>query len=617
MTNKNHLLLLFTIAALMLLVAACVPVQPQTVTVVEPVEEVEAPQEVAEEAEVEEEVEEAVSARGTGGTLNILYWQAPSTLNSHLASGTKDYDAASIVLEPLANYDEAGNLVPVLAEEIPTLENGGIAEDLMSITWKLKEGVLWSDGSPFTAEDAVFTWEYCVNPEAGCSNVSIAFEGVKNVEAVDDLTVTITFEAPTPFPYTPFVTSLGMIIQKEQFQDCLGAKAQACSEQNSAPIGTGPYKVVEFKANDVVTYEVNENFRDPNKPFFSEVVMKGGGDAASAARAALETGEVDYAWNLQVEPQILDSMAAAGKGQLVTAFAGNVERILINFTNPDPALGDQRSVWTEEDPNPHPFLSDIKVRQALSMAIDRGVISDQLYGAAGQPTCNILTGPPAVVSTANDACLTQDIEGANALLDEAGIIDTDGDGIREKDGTPLRILYQTSTNPVRQKTQALIKQWWSEIGVETELKDVDAAVYFGGDVASPDTYNKFFTDVQMFTNGPSGTDPQSYLANWLCKNSDGSLNIANAGNQWLGNNVERWCSEEFDALFQELTETAEPEQRAEIAKQLNDMLVQNYVILPLVFRGSVSAHANSLQGVRVNGWDSEMWNIEDWTRSSQ
>jgi peptide/nickel transport system substrate-binding protein len=213
--------------------------------------------------------------------------------------------------------------------------------------------------------------------------------------------------------------------------------------------------------------------------------------------------------------------------------------------------------------------------------------------------------------------LTQDIAGANALLDEAGITDSDGDGIREKDGVPLRILYQTSTNPVRQKTQALVKQWWSEIGVETELKNIDAAVFFGGDVSSPDILGKFYADVQMFTNGPDSTDPQNYLSGWICKKSDDSLNIANASNQWLGNNTERWCSEEYDALFQTLTETADPAQRLEIAKQLNDLLAQNYVNLPLVFRGSVSAHANSVLGVRLNGWDSELWNIEDWTRSGQ
>jgi peptide/nickel transport system substrate-binding protein len=626
--NKQRLFLLLSIAAVMLLIAACGgAAQPETITVVETVVvekevQVEVPKEVikevevVKEVEVEKEVEKLVTARGTGGAVNLLYWQAVSIVNPYLSSGTKDFHAGSVVLEPLAEYDEASNIVPALAAEVPTLDNGGVAEDLTSITWKLKEGVLWSDGTPFTAEDVAFTWEYCVNPESGCSSAA-SFEGVENVEAVDDLTVKITYDAPRPYPYVAFVGQLTPVIQKAQFQDCVGAAAQGCSEQNSFPIGTGPFKVKEFKANDVVTFEVNENCRDPNKPFFSEVVMKGGGDAASAARAALETGEVDYAWNLQVEPQILNAMAAAGKGKLVTAFSGNVERILINFTNPSPDLGDKRSEWTPEDPNPHPFLTDPVVRQAMSMAIDRNVISTQLYGAAGKPTCNILSGPPQVVSAANDACLTQDIAGANAMLDEAGIVDSDGDGVREKDGVPLVVLYATSTNPVRQKTQALVKQWWSEIGIETELRDIDAAVYFGGDVSSPDTLGKFYFDVQMFTNGPDSTDPQNYLSNWICEKSDGTYNIPNAGNQDLGNATERWCGEEFDAAFQELTETADPEQRVELAKQLNDLLAQNYVNLPLVFRGSVSAHANSLLGVRMNGWDSELWNIEDWSRSGQ
>ena len=138
--------------------------------------------------------------------------------------------------------------------------------------------------------------------------------------------------------------------------------------------------------------------------------------------------------------------------------------MLLNQTNPDPDLGDARSVWEEGNPNAHPFLTNPTVQQALSMAIDRNVIAEQLYGSAGRATCNIWPGPPAFASTANDACLTfgteEMIAEANAMLDEAGIVDTDGDGIRELDGVPLSVLYQTSTNAVRQSTQALIKQAW-------------------------------------------------------------------------------------------------------------------------------------------------------------
>jgi peptide/nickel transport system substrate-binding protein len=541
----------------------------------------------------------AEPGRGTDGTLNILYWQAVTIMNPYLSTGTKDYDAASLVLEGLVEYDPEGVLHPVLVEEVPTLENGGISEDLTSITYKLLPDLVWSDGTPVTSADVVFTWQYCTTPETGCSSTT-PFTGVSNVEAIDELTVQITFEGPQPFPYGPFGGQLSPIIQQAQFADCVGARAQECSEQNNAPIGTGPYKVREFTPGDVVVFEINENYRVPDKPHFAEVILKGGGDAPAAARAVLETGEVDYAWNLQVEPAILNEMAAQGNGTVVSAFAASVERILINFTNPDPELGELRSEWTEENPNPHPFLSDINVRQALSMAIDR-------------PTCNVLAGPPAVVSTANDACLTQDIEGAIALLEEAGYTDSNGDGVREKDGVELRILFQTSTNAVRQKAQALIQQWWQEIGVATELKNIDAGVYFGGDPASPDTLGKFYADVQMFTNNPDNTDPQTYLAGWMCKDGE-NINISSAENQWLGNNVERWCSEEYDAKVVELRATTDPTERQRIAKELNDMLAQNYVNLPLIFRADVSAHSNTLGGVLINGWDSEEWNIEDWFR---
>ncbi len=527
----------------------------------------------------------ATPGRATDGTLKMIYWQAVSIMNTYLSSGTKDYHAASLVTEPLMWYDPDGIPVPALAAEVPTLENGGISEDLTSITYNLKKDVVWSDGTPFTSDDVVFTWQYCTDPEMPCSNIS-NYEGVANVEAIDPLTVKVTFDGPKPFPYGPFNGMLSPIVQKAQFADCMGARAQECSEANTMPIGTGPYMVKEFRANDIVTFVANPNFRIADQPHFAEISMKGGGDAAAAARAVLETGEVDWSWLLQVEPAVLNPMAEKGIGTIYTSFGASVERILINFTNPDPALGDNRSNWMADGSTAHPFLSDINVRQALSMAIDRNIIAEQLYGFAGKPTCNIVAGPPAVASTANDGCLVQDIEGAKTLLEDSGWVDSNGDGVREKDGVELRVLYATSTNAVRQKTQALVQQWWQEIGVATELKNVDAGVYFGADPASPDTLNKFFFDVQMFTNNPDTTDPQTYLSGWLC-GKDGE-NIAKVSNQFNAQNYERWCSPEYDALFATYAGTKDPAERAELAKQLNDMIVQNYVNFPVVFRGDVS-----------------------------
>ncbi len=542
--------------------------------------------------------------RGADGQVNILYWQAPSTQNPYLSGGTKDIESSSLVLEPLANYDPAGEMLPTLAAEIPTLDNGGVSEDLTSITWKLKQGVVWSDGTPFTAHDVVFSAEYCLHPEGGC-NATPKFADVTSVEALDDHTVKITFGVAKPFPYGPFVGNDSPIIQKAQFESCIGAKAPECTTENFGPIGTGPFMVKDFKANDTIQYVMNEQYREEGKPHFSSVLFKGGGDAAAAARSVLETGEFDYAWNLQVEPEILSQMEAAGKGTVIAAFGPSVERLMINKTNPDPALGDERGTVK----HPHPFLTDAKVVRALSLAIERDILVEAGYGAAGKVTCNVLPAPDAYASTNNDWCKTQDVEQAKALLDEAGWNDTDGDGVREKDGVKLSVIYQTSTNSVRQGTQALIKQMWAEIGVETELKNISASVFFGGDQSSPDTFQKFFADIEMYTNNFNGTDPEAYMGSWTC------AQIPSPDNQWVANNMPRYCNEEYDTLVAKYAVTAEPAERQAIAKKLNDMLMEDGAIVPLIHRGRVAAHSNTLGGVDMTAWDSEIHNIENWHRA--
>ena len=545
----------------------------------------------------------AQAERGAQGQVNIIYWQAPSILNPYLSGGTKDLEAASLILEPLARYDETGSMVPWLAERIPTVENGDVSEDLTSITWTLQEGLSWSDGTPVTAQDVKFTWDYCTAPGGGCAQAE-KYSGIEAIDILDPRRVKLHFDGPMPFPYSAFVGAQSPILQKAQFADCLGPRAPECTAQNFAPIGTGPFVVEEFRPNDVITYTANPEYRDPAKPAFARVLFKGGGDATSAARAVLETGEFDYAWNLQLAPDVLSNMESAGRGRVVSAFGTLVERIVINLTDPARGLGPARSTRA----HPHPFLSDAAVRQALSLAIDRALLVELGYGTAGRVTCNVLPAPAIYASDANDACKRQDIPRAKALLDMAGWIDSNGDGVRDKDGVALSLLFQTSTNAVRQDFQALIKQWWSQIGVETELRNIDASVFFGSDPGSPDTFQKFYADVQMYARNFDGTDPAAYLANWQCDQTP------TPENQWQGSNISRYCSEAYDALIAQMQQTADISARAAIARAMNDRLVQEFILLPLVDRGRVAAHANSLGGVRLNVWDSELWNIADWHR---
>mmetsp|Transcript_28877 Transcript_28877/g.55020 ORF Transcript_28877/g.55020 Transcript_28877/m.55020 type:complete len:567 (-) Transcript_28877:2074-3774(-) len=545
----------------------------------------------------------AMAERGSDGHVNIIYWQAPSILNPYLSSGTKDVESASLTLEPLARYDETGKMVPFLAADIPTVANGGVSEDLTTITWTIADGMVWSDGSAVTSADVVFTGEYCMHPEGGCAQAAF-FDGVENIEALDDKTVKVTFNQPKPNPYGPFVGGQSPIIQKAQFENCTGAKAPECTAENFGPIGTSPFVVTDFKTNDVIQYEANPNYRDASKPAFATVTFKGGGDATGAGRAVLETGEFDYAWNLQLAPDVIAKMEEGGKGKAIAGFGPLVERLEMNMTNPSSDLpeGERATVA-----HPHPFLSDINVRKALSMAIDRELLVEIGYGKAGKVTCDLVP-VPANYAAANDYCATQDIAGANALLDEAGWV-KGGDGIRAKDGVKLSIQYQTSTNAVRQDFQALIKQWWSEIGVETELRNLSASVFFGGDAGSPDTFQKFYADVEMYANTFNGTDPQQYLAAYRCGGEP------KPSSQWQGENINRFCDPAYDALIDELARTGDIEKRGEIAKKMNNMLTKDsYTIVPLVHRGRVSAHSNTLGGVVLNVWDSELWNVADWHR---
>ena len=177
--------------------------------------------------------------RGGDGNVNIIYWQAPSILNPYLTGGTKDLESSSLVVEPLGRYDNTGALVAYLAEEIPTVGNGGVSADLTSITWKLKPGLLWSDGSAVTSEDVKFSADYCLHPDMGCASLSY-FAGVSSVDIVDDLTVTVNFDAPKPNPYGPFMGYTAPILQKAQFEIVWAPKPPNAPIKISTQLARGP-----------------------------------------------------------------------------------------------------------------------------------------------------------------------------------------------------------------------------------------------------------------------------------------------------------------------------------------------------------------------------------------
>jgi peptide/nickel transport system substrate-binding protein len=535
--------------------------------------------------------------RGGGGPLKTLWWQGATLLNPHFATGTKDQDGSRIFYEPLASWDPDGNLAPTLAAEIPSVQNGGVAKDGKSVTWKLKKGVTWHDGKPFTADDCVFTWEYCADPAT--ASVSIGTYKDVKVEKVDSHTVKVTFTKPTPFWADVFVGVRGMIIPKHLFEAFKGAKSRE-APSNLKPIGTGPYKFVDFKPGDVVRGEINTNYHMPNRPFFDTIEMKGGGDAVSAARAVIQTGEFDYAWNMQVEDEILKRMEQGGKGKADIVAGGNIEHIQCNFTDPWKEVdGERASIKTT-----HPVLSDPAVRQALNLLVDRASVQEQIYGRTGIATANFLNQPSRFASKSTKWELN--VDKANQVLEAAGW-KKGSDGIRAKDGKKLKFVYQTSINAPRQKTQAIVKQAAAKAGIELELKSVTASVYFSSDVANPDTYSHFYTDIQMYTTTMTQPDPEQFMRQFLTEE------VASKDNKWQGRNITRWRNEEFDKLHKASESELDPVKRAAMFIKMNEMVIQNVVVIPVVFRPRVAAVTNTLRAEQ-SGWDSDFWALQNWYR---
>jgi peptide/nickel transport system substrate-binding protein len=537
--------------------------------------------------------------RGGGGALKLLWWQGATLLQPHFSSGTKDQEGSRIFYEPLGAWDADGNLIPILAAEVPSLANGGVSRDGKTIIWKLKRNVQWHDGVAFTADDVVFTAAYAADP-ATSAYTSGSYKDVK-VTKVDSHTVKVEYQKPSPFWADPFVSAAGMIIPKHVFEAYKGA-ASRDAPANLKPVGTGPYKFADFKPGDMLRGVINTNYHEANRPYFDSIEMKGGGDAVSAARAVLQTGEYDYAWNLQVEDELLIRLEQGGKGKTSIVPGGNIEFIQLNMADP----------WTETDgershpKSKHPILSEFAVRQAISLCVDRDGVQKFIYGRTGIATANFLNNPQRFVS--KNTKYEFNPEKAAQVLEAAGW-KKGADGIREKGGKKLKLVFQTSINGPRQKTQQIIKQAAQKAGIDMELKSVPASVYFSSDPANPDTYTKLFADMQMFTTTMPQPDPEVFMNQYL------SSEFASKANKWLGRNSTRYSNPEYDKVYLAAQSEMDPAKRAALFVRMNDMPVNDIAIIPVVYRPRTSAAVNNLVAP-LSGWDNDLWLLKDWYKTT-
>jgi len=279
---------------------------------------------------------------------------------------------------------------------------------------------------------------------------------------------------------------------------------------------------------------------------------------------------------------------------------GNIEHIQCNFTDPWKEVdGERASLKTT-----HPVLSDPAVRQALNLLVDRASVQEQIYGRTGIATANFLNQPSRFASKSTK--WEFNVDKANQILEAAGW-KKGADGLRAKDGKKLKFVYQSSINAPRQKTQAIVKQAAAKAGIEMELKSVTASVYFSSDVANADTYSHFYTDIQMYTTTMTQPDPEQFMRQFLTEE------VASKDNKWQGRNITRWRNEEFDKLHKASESELDPVKRAAMFIKMNELVIQNVVVIPVVFRPRVAAVANTLR-MEQSGWDSDFWSVQNWYR---
>jgi peptide/nickel transport system substrate-binding protein len=534
--------------------------------------------------------------RGGGGTLRLLEWQGPTLLNPHFATGLKDNTGARIFYEPLAEFDAEGNVSPVLAAEVPSRANGGLAADGKSVVWKLKQGVQWHDGQPFTADDVLFNWQYAIDPATAAVTAG-NYEGLK-MEKIDAHTVRVVFDKPRPF--WPGQYAGVFLIPRHLFAPFQGNKSRE-APNNNRPVGTGPYTFVEFRPADLLRGALNRNYHLPNRPYFDAIDLKAGGDATSAARAVLQTGDYDYAGSLALPEDVLERMESAGKGRVQLLSGSATQAIYLNFTDPAQTVDGERSHAKTR----HPVFSDAAVRQAIGHVIDRAGVQRFIYGRQAQATTNFINNPARFRSTGTSAEFNTDK--AQAVLEAAGW-KAGPDGVRAKGGRRLSFLFQGAVGAPSQSMQAVVKQAAGKAGIQLELKAVPSAVFFSSDTGNPDTYGKFYADMQTYNWSVTNPDPENLMQCFV------SWEVASQANKWLGQNMVRWQNAEYDALYRAAQSELDPVKRAALFIRMNDMVVKDGYVIPILARNSMRAMAKNLVAP-LSPWRNDMASLAFWHRA--
>jgi peptide/nickel transport system substrate-binding protein len=474
-------------------------------------------------------------------------------------------------------FDDKNEPFPVLVTELPSVENGGISTDGKTITVKLRDDIKWSDGEPLTSDDFVFTFEMAMDSKNAVAS-TYPYDTMDSIDAPDERTVVINFTEPfAPWQAKLFHGILPAHILRPVFE-AEGTIDNAA--WNLAPtVGAGPYVFAEWESGSFARFIPNENYWGP-QPKIDEIFIRFVPDDASQV-AALQAGDGDLGTFIAYNdvPKLEEANV---KIESVRSGFNEGWFFLINAE-----LG-------------HPAMLDANVRKAIAMAFDRAALSKDLLLGLTQVPASFWDALPAY----NDPPLQPypyDPEGAKALLDAAGWKDTNGDGVRDKDGVELVLRYGTTIREIRQDAQAVAQQQLAEVGVKLDLQSYDSDVFFAtyGDGGPASTGQ---VDIQEWSDAPAFPDPDIYY--WLCSEIPSDDNPAGTNSFFL-------CDEELDSLIQlQATQVNFEDRKATISK-INQIFYDKVYWVGLWQDPDLWAVGPRLKDYKISGV-TPFYNIYEW-----
>jgi peptide/nickel transport system substrate-binding protein len=520
-----------------------------------------------------------------GGTMRLIWWNAPTTLNPYFSTAMSPSAFSELVLDGLARVGPDGSSVPELAAEIPTQSNGDVSADGTVVTWKLKPGVTWSDGQPFTSQDVVFTYQMLMDP----ANPVVArsdYAVMNSVAAPDANTVVVTYKQL----YAPYRLAFPYIFPAHVFNGQTDI-AQSSFNQG-ATVGTGPFVFTSGSVGDTLTFNRNPSYREPGKPYLDEVVVKFTPDRNTEV-PALAAGDVDAA--LSLASTDLDRLSTLPAVSVDSAPSSSVNELFMNTScSSGPREGDPAC--------PNPILGDLRVRQAIDLAIDKqalvhGLFADQVEGAT-----SILTVGPFVVNlppTEFNPTKSQQ------LLDQAGWA-VGSDGVRSKDGMRADLsLIINAGGSASEAVSQVIQGNLQDVGIETEIKEVPNPVLSGG-FASNSPFNLGSFDL-YFGSYTIPIDPQAFLYNHFASDQ-----VPNPQLQ-TGINYDRVQDPKLDQALAAAGSTLDDAQRQAAYTSFSKQLQADEVVIPLFAALQINARKSSVEGWgQTNVNDYVTWNVQDW-----